>query len=445
MKHLKGHFSIPTTMLQVKNSDEILKSVKNADLTENVLNVDIDENVGLKKWKRKRKKKRKVSDPAVRDVTELLSTNLKLISPSKTPESKNVNLDVDFSGRVIKEIPPTPMKENTPKNSASIPKRDAFQFMMERRNRSIGLNSPGKELDKDTNNIDNIDNKAKLASRRHIFSNWSDKKGAIKRKRFEEEKDEIIEHKLSKRARRLKNLLNVEEEETKKSLTLKFVKSRIRKLSSSSEDSNFDERDEIIESNKNKKRDFAKKKNVEIDIKNTNSIKTVKKAKNQYKELENNQTPVRYNKGNILSFIKSEQLNNIKREENDSVKDKSKTKSNKCNKSYKINTKNKNIHTKHKDDKISEKNIENSYSNMKDTFPKGKQKKKKETRESINVLDESSQESMNFTPRILRSWKMKIKVNMDGNGNRDLRTKNQIKYAEDCISIGIMILNALMI
>ncbi|KAJ8948651.1 hypothetical protein NQ318_022719 [Aromia moschata] len=90
-------------------------------------------------------------------------------------------------------------------------KLNAFQLMMESRNKSIGQNSPGKELSEDEKIPQSSEYKEKLSVVKNLLQDWAEKKGASKRKRDEEDKEKIINHKLKKRARRLKRLLKVDE------------------------------------------------------------------------------------------------------------------------------------------------------------------------------------------------------------------------------------------
>ena len=99
--------------------------------------------------------------------------------------------------------------------------KNAFQFMMEVRNRSIGQNLSGKDAQLVQSDV-SFEDKQKLVARRAVFEKWANNKGGLKRKMEEEEKDILIKQKLKLRARRLKKLLNVSTENDR----IKTVKTR---------------------------------------------------------------------------------------------------------------------------------------------------------------------------------------------------------------------------
>lgn len=92
-------------------------------------------------------------------------------------------------------------------------KLNAFKFMMESRTKSLGRNSPGREKyeEIDDDEMNKLTNKEKLSARKTLFQEWADKKGGLKRKRIEEETEEICKVKLEKRAARLKKMLTTKQ------------------------------------------------------------------------------------------------------------------------------------------------------------------------------------------------------------------------------------------
>ncbi|EFA07949.1 ATPase family AAA domain-containing protein 5 [Tribolium castaneum] len=98
--------------------------------------------------------------------------------------------------------------EETPETSPNGAKINAFQFMMNRRHRSIGGNSPGREPD--ANDSETASDKSVLKERKSRFESWAEAKGAAKRKREYEEVGNCISYKLEKRGKRLKKLLNID-------------------------------------------------------------------------------------------------------------------------------------------------------------------------------------------------------------------------------------------
>lgn len=133
-------------------------------------------------------------------------------------------------------------------------KKNAFQIMMRSRNKIIGSNSPGKDLKLD--NLCKDDKVTSLSARKKLLSDWADFKGGAKRKKEEEERDEIIKIKLEERSKRMKKLLNTVDLNTSKDLvckkgTAKKPRKRILRRSSSSSqesDSLEDKKDGFFDS-----------------------------------------------------------------------------------------------------------------------------------------------------------------------------------------------------
>ncbi|CAG9828895.1 unnamed protein product [Diabrotica balteata] len=326
MKDIKDYFSSPQKKTDVNSENSVVPVIE--------VEPESDKNGDTSKKKRRKKKKRKVSDPAVRDVTQLLSENLKF-SPNNSGHTKRASANGSFIKSVVQETEnstysPMKMKENKPDNcrnglikesklkniktasavelnlevnsngnktlEADVQeisdelivnsaqknnKVNAFQFLMDRRNKSIGMNSPGKELGKDSV-VEEQENKEKLAARRDLFMNWSEQKGGAKRKRIEEEKDEIIEKKLKVRAKRLKKLLKVEGEELEKTEKVPRRK-RVAKMESSSEDSDF----EVVKVKQGISEDQSSKKEKNRTNKQVKEKKTVEMKKKRGRSKKN--------------------------------------------------------------------------------------------------------------------------------------------------------------
>lgn len=97
------------------------------------------------------------------------------------------------------------------------PRTNAFDFMMNRRHKSIGRNSPGRELNANEP-CDKIVGKDKntARSRKAFLANWAEAKGASKRKREYDEVGKCIEIKLKKREKNFKRMLNINHNDSDK-------------------------------------------------------------------------------------------------------------------------------------------------------------------------------------------------------------------------------------
>ncbi|KAG5885924.1 hypothetical protein JTB14_010953 [Gonioctena quinquepunctata] len=217
MKEITAYFSSPIKKIEDKPNAEAsistVRKTKKNEYTETTC-----PNRRKKREKRSSEKHRK-SDPAVGNVTELFSNSLSIVSPNNQ-NMKTVNMkEIIVIDEVVKHsrdvknslVIEDDLKTDTPKNNGQIPnKPNAFQFMMDSRHKSIGTNSPGKELHDQEETDDTVLKKSKLAARKNILNNWAEHKGGAKRKRADEELGEIINHKLKKRAKRLRKLLKVD-------------------------------------------------------------------------------------------------------------------------------------------------------------------------------------------------------------------------------------------
>lgn len=131
----------------------------------------------------------------------------------------------------------------------SQPTSNAFEFMMTARYKSIGTNSPGKELPNKEIKTSLTDRETNV-KRKLMLEEWADRKGRAKKRLNEAADDEYIDMVMEKRAKRLRTLLkngerskeieNVKEEAvpTKKSnrLKLKITKGKNRIEDSEDED-----------------------------------------------------------------------------------------------------------------------------------------------------------------------------------------------------------------
>ncbi|CAH1991030.1 unnamed protein product [Acanthoscelides obtectus] len=335
MKNLTDYFSSPSEKTSRKVVPDLDEKVEQNPT--NIVNNEEHVNaVTKKKRKSKKAKLRKLSDPAVKGITELMSSNLAIISPNtsaaetqsvhnddiagaelednienliseetggsdketgicvkikaskfskiRTPgnenstESSTINRDTKISSNkssitgasnssgcndsesvevetignlsIIVDAEDSSSSESQFVNGGKAKVVNAFQFLMDSRFKTIGSNTPGKEVDNEI--LKNDESKEKLSARKHILSNWAEKKGASKRKREEAEKDEVINYKLKKRAKRLKKLLKAKTD-NENDEEVKLMKKRIRKISTDTESSN-----DAVSSN-NKKEDLNKK------------------------------------------------------------------------------------------------------------------------------------------------------------------------------------------
>ncbi|XP_053952549.1 enhanced level of genomic instability 1 isoform X1 [Anastrepha ludens] len=79
---------------------------------------------------------------------------------------------------------------------------NAFEVMMNARNKTIGSNTPGKETSPNTSHESTVNTKRRL-----MLQDWADKKGGTKRKLEEETRAMFVEQQLENRAKRLKQML----------------------------------------------------------------------------------------------------------------------------------------------------------------------------------------------------------------------------------------------
>lgn len=448
MKGIKDYFTSPNKQVNEDSRNAIIDKTDSADCIQALVTTQ-----DHAKKKRKKKKKRKHSDPAITDVAQLLTDNLKFspnniiqskpISLKETPENKDVlhsiksrntqeNKGSNATGSIIKEcklkvsntsLQKIESNDSTKRESEENKscKLNAFQFMMDKRNKSIGSNSPGKELDKELFQ-EAEENKEKLAARRHLFSNWSELKGGEKRKRLEQEKDEIINHKLNERTKRLKKLLKVESDGNERTKTSK--RKRSRRISSSSEEN---EDFEAKASNTLKEKSSRTKK---TEVLNERVEQKARKSSVEKKCNAHNTTgdslPGETNYKSKIKFTKN------------GIKKKPSLTDNICDKSLKVeNNKAKSEKTgnllsfikSNKDNTDSDQNQKKSKSTKHPKVEKLEEfdiKHQKDI-ESNSNSNESSQE---YTPRTLRSWKLKIKLKNDYLNQMESAQKTPVNHLE---------------
>lgn len=247
--------------------------------------------------------------------------------------------------------------------SSSIDKKNAFQVMMDSRNKSIGSNSPGKEIS--ALEIPQEDAKVKiLVARRKLLTNWAASKGASKRKREEEDRDQIIKVKLEKRSKRMKKLLNCSSNfdisskeclDTKK--TFKKKRKRVKKLSCSS----------------NSTDDFTVEQLDKHTFEISSSSKTQNSTNLSSQKIKKINDKIRMDK----KLLQKENIVDRKDRKKNSTED-------------------------FVSERLNKQNCK--------VVPK-----KKETQtEEVNIIEDSSQEGT-YTSTALRSWRMRIRLNLGEN------------------------------
>ncbi|KAJ8922997.1 hypothetical protein NQ315_001545, partial [Exocentrus adspersus] len=192
MKDLTDYFSSPTKTVKGNGRDpELTRSSSHEDKAKPELS-DSRTSPENERKKKKKKSRRKRSDPAVKNVADLLTTSLCIISPNTSfnDQSREV-VNEHKENEAACAVVVLSEEETKPKNN----KLNAFQYMMESRHKSLGRNSPGKDISEDEKKI--------------CYKIGTRKKGAAKRKR-EEEQMETINYKLEKRRKRMKKLLGGE-------------------------------------------------------------------------------------------------------------------------------------------------------------------------------------------------------------------------------------------
>lgn len=123
------------------------------------------------------------------------------VKPAESPMTSPG--DSSKENNSIDENTATP--ESTHDESKSQAKANAFEFMMTARHKSIGNNSPGKELS-NTDVTPDVDREVNV-KRKLMLEEWAERKGRAKKRINEAADDEYIDAVMKKRAKRLRNLL----------------------------------------------------------------------------------------------------------------------------------------------------------------------------------------------------------------------------------------------
>lgn len=446
MKELTEYLCSTINTSEVSNS-MVLENKKEAKASENEIKTQNKcdlKNVQNGKKRKKKKIKHKPSDPAIKNVIELLSNSLCIISPNSTFSDKSAlenqnseHGEKDEIEKIEEMISPANLNETLAleenesnscillkdeqsctsnskidkkenEHSKSANKLNVFQFMMESRNKSIGLNSPGKDQPEDEiKKDDEKEVKDVLSARKSLFQNWADKKGASKRKREEEEKDEMINYKLQKRTRRMKRLLKVDEPKDVEN-NIKKRKKGIRKISTSSSENS---KDSIL---------LRQEPNKSLT---SSALEVIEENAQDHILRESKTKEVRQGLLNFFGVVNNTKSEPVNKQE-ESVKKKDAIKTN-------VNTpksKKKKLKSNLNKEEINKtsKHIEGSSSEEQMTNKQLKSNKRKKS------IEETSQGSIskrlvpktpknrikddesNFTPRSLKSWKMKIKFCDEG-------------------------------
>ncbi|XP_011563555.3 ATPase family AAA domain-containing protein 5 isoform X1 [Plutella xylostella] len=199
------------------------------------------ENIVKPKCLRKKLKKYKLrkdgqEDPDVIDVSQTLIQSLKLKSPNRSetidvdeylerPKNylfkmvrKKQSVLSETNGKrkeresecIKKSVTEHNVsEENMPVYEIKEKKQtNAFQLLMDSRNKSIGSNSPGKEKDTLEPESEEVKQKKLLKTKRNLaLQKLAEAKGSLKKKEIEKLEEECIKQKMDKRAERLKNMI----------------------------------------------------------------------------------------------------------------------------------------------------------------------------------------------------------------------------------------------
>lgn len=185
-----------------------------------------------KKLKKYKLRKDGVEDQDVLNVSEVFHSSLLI----KSPDKRNCNrLDCKLEGlrpknylfkmarrkhkakaeklNKVSQIVDTPKDvdiANVSPGTASQEqkKTNAFKLMMDSRNKSIGGNSPGKEKNIDSSDLQEITDKKTLKAKRNlVLQKMAEAKGALEKIEMEEFQEKCIQRKMEKRAERLKEMI----------------------------------------------------------------------------------------------------------------------------------------------------------------------------------------------------------------------------------------------
>ncbi|KAK9723346.1 ATPase family associated with various cellular activities (AAA) [Popillia japonica] len=146
--------------------------------------------------------------------------------------------------------------------------------MMESSRKSIGRNSPGKDLDKDIVVVSG-EVKNKLLARKFLFERWSTMKGSKKRKVEEKEREVCVKQKLEKRAKLMKRMLSIDDEVIHRKI-------RTPKIISDSEDSQ-----DIVKVTGNHEKDMVELNKATASLAECNGNESSEKNKKKICDKEN--------------------------------------------------------------------------------------------------------------------------------------------------------------
>lgn len=185
-----------------------------------------------KKLKKYKLRKDGIEDQDVLDVSEIFHNNLLI----KSPQNRNSNrIDYKVEGlqpknylfkmarrkhkakteklsnvsQIVHSPKDVEIAGVSPVNASQEQKKtNAFKFMMDSRNKSIGDNSPGKEKNIDPSDLQGITDKKNLKAKRQlVLQKMAEAKGALKKIEMEELQEKCIQRKMEKRAERLKEMI----------------------------------------------------------------------------------------------------------------------------------------------------------------------------------------------------------------------------------------------
>lgn len=265
----------------------------------------------VKLHKKHKKRKRAVDEtPEIHDISNILQSNLSFISPNRAEpmlnDKENPKGQWEFSeGNVTKvkilkisepnvttipEVQPTiddvtissedSTKENNGASSPSVEIKksqsasNAFEFMMTARYKSIGTNSPGKELaNKEVKT--SISDSAVKVKRKLMLEEWADRKGRAKKRIIEAADDEYIDMVMEKRAKRLRTLLQngdkckeviISDEEPAPTKPARGVRVKVAKGKNRIVDSEDEERSDKVSSKPSNRRNRKETNSVADDV-----------------------------------------------------------------------------------------------------------------------------------------------------------------------------------
>lgn len=199
------------------------------------------------------------------------------------------------------------------------PKVNVFQFMMNSRHKVIGSNSSGKDKKPEPEKMpeEMVEKKEKTKKRKAALGEWAEKKGGQKRKLADEAQEEHIKKTLKERAKRLKKMLEIIDEDLRNSShdesdhEIKSSTKEINKKSDKNEKFTLAEVDESCENkidtpdektnnskpNLRKSKDFDDKKNIESKekVQKTPIIRPKRNKKSSTNNLEVGQEKIKTN------------------------------------------------------------------------------------------------------------------------------------------------------